>query len=153
MLTHLPEREQVLQRLISALKPGGWLVIEDVDGFSVWPDPKLDSGETLLKTYGALYKIMAQRGVDLYYGRKLAGRLRATGLSDVDSEGRVFMWQGRSPGATLLRANFEQLHDAMIAAELITEQEFTADLSRLEDPSFMMPSLLLWAVWGRVQAH
>jgi hypothetical protein len=64
---------------------------------------------------------MLQRGVDLSFGRKLLGRLRAAGLSDVDGEGRIFMWRGSSTGASLVRANFEQLHDAMVAANLITE--------------------------------
>lgn len=49
VLSHLPERRQVLQRMIAALKPGGWIVIEDVDA-SFGPDPNLNSGETLLKT-------------------------------------------------------------------------------------------------------
>src|SRR5918911_3842606 len=31
LLEHLPERDQVLPRLIAALRPGGWLVVEDID--------------------------------------------------------------------------------------------------------------------------
>ncbi|HZM84459.1 MAG TPA: class I SAM-dependent methyltransferase [Candidatus Limnocylindrales bacterium] len=31
VLTHLPERDEVLARLVAALRPGGWLLIEDVD--------------------------------------------------------------------------------------------------------------------------
>ncbi|MFY9528645.1 MAG: hypothetical protein WBC04_04225 [Candidatus Acidiferrales bacterium] len=142
-----------MQRIIAGLKPGGWIVIEDVDSVSAWPDPKLNSGETLLKTSAAMHQIMTQRGADLRFGRKLAHRLCATGLDDVDSEGRIFMWRGKSPGATLLRANFAQLHDPMIAAGLISEEEYAADTARLEDPSFMMPSILLWAAWGRVRVQ
>jgi trans-aconitate methyltransferase len=75
VLSHIPEWEQVLRRMISALRLGGWIVIEDVEAFS--PDPKINSDETLLKTYVAMRKTMTQRGVDLYFGRKLFGRLRA----------------------------------------------------------------------------
>lgn len=153
VLSHIPEREQVLRRMISALRPGGWIVVEDVDVFATWPDPGLDSGETLLKTFAAMFTVMTQRGNDLRFGRKVPSRLRAAGLSDVDAEGRTFMWNGKSVGAALMRANFEQLHDAMGAANLITEQQFAADLKRLEDPNFVMPSLLLWAAWGRVPAR
>ena len=39
VLIHLPEREKVLARLVSALKPGGWLVDEDFDSVSLLPDP------------------------------------------------------------------------------------------------------------------
>jgi ubiquinone/menaquinone biosynthesis C-methylase UbiE len=31
VLIHVPAREQALQRMVTALKPGGWLVIEDFD--------------------------------------------------------------------------------------------------------------------------
>ncbi len=30
-LTHIPERRRALERIISAIRPGGWLMIEDVD--------------------------------------------------------------------------------------------------------------------------
>jgi SAM-dependent methyltransferase len=75
VLCHLPEREQVLQRIMAALKPGGWIVIEDADSISDWPDPKLNSDETLLKTNAAMYQILTQRGVDLCFGRKFGGSI------------------------------------------------------------------------------
>ena len=31
MLIHVPTREQALTKLVAALKPGGWLVVEDFD--------------------------------------------------------------------------------------------------------------------------
>jgi len=93
---------------------------------------------------------MTANGVDLHYGRKIIGLLRAEKLVDVSSEGRIFMWTGRSSGAALLRANFEQLREAMIVSGLITEQQFAEDVAHLEGPNFIMPSPILWATWGRV---
>jgi SAM-dependent methyltransferase len=49
VLIHLPEREKVLARLVSALKPGGWLVDEDFDSASLLPDPTVNAGEVILK--------------------------------------------------------------------------------------------------------
>jgi len=34
VLMHLPRREEALARMISALKPGGWLVVEELDSAS-----------------------------------------------------------------------------------------------------------------------
>ena len=31
VLEHLPARDDVLARLVAALRPGGWLLVEDVD--------------------------------------------------------------------------------------------------------------------------
>jgi hypothetical protein len=59
------------------------------------------------------------------------------------------MFSAGSAGASLLRSNYEQLHDAMIGAGYITEQEFRGDVAGLDDPAFIMPSPVLWAVRGR----
>ncbi len=149
VLLHVPERQKALARMIEALKPGGWLVDEEYDSTSMPPDPAVSPGEVFLKVQVAMTKLLEDRGVDRRFGRLLFGRLRAHGLVSVGAEARVFMLQGGSPGASLLRANYEQLRDALIDAGYITQQEFDQDVARLDDPSFMMPSGILWAAWGR----
>lgn len=148
VLLHLAEREKALERMVGALKPGGWLVDEEFDS-SISPDPSVSPGEVLSKTYIAMTRIMDSRGIDRHFGRRLFARLRAHGLVSVVAEGRVLMWHGRSPGASLLRANYEQLRSAMIDAGYVSEEEFDQDAARLDDPSFIMPSPILWAAWGR----
>ena len=148
VLLHLPDREEALGRMVAALKPGGWLIDEEFDT-SASPERSKGPGEVLLKTHIAMTRIMKDRGVDRDFGRQLFGLLRARGLANVEAEGRVFMWSARSAGLRLMRANYEQLGSAMIAAGYITEEEFKQDMARLEDPSFMMSSPILWAAWGR----
>jgi ubiquinone/menaquinone biosynthesis C-methylase UbiE len=148
VLLHLPEREKALARMVAALKPGGWLVDEEFDS-SLSPDPAADPEEVLSKTHIAMTRVMASRGVDRVFGRHLFGRLRAHGLENVSSEGRSFMWQGGSPGASLLRSNYEQLRGAMIEAGYVTPQEFEKDIAQLQDPSFVAPSPILWTASGR----
>jgi SAM-dependent methyltransferase len=149
VLLHLPEREKVLARLVAALKPGGWLVDEEFDSFTLSPDPSMSPGEVLSRTHDAMRRVMDDHGVDRGFGRRLFGLLRAHGLASVGAEGRTFMWSAESPGPSLMRANYEQLRSAMIDAGYITTEEFDQDIARLDDPSFMMPSPLLWAAWGR----
>jgi SAM-dependent methyltransferase len=148
VLMHLPERERVLARLVTALKPGGWLVDEEFDSCVV-PDRTLSSEETFTKTHDAMLRIMHDRGVEIGFGRRLFGLLRAAGLSDVGAEGRTSMWPSGSPGPTLMRSNYEQLRSAMIEGGYITEEEFAHDLEGLNAPNFLIPSPLLWATWGR----
>ena len=61
----------------------------------------------------------------------------------------MFMVKCGSPGASLVRANYEQLRSAMIDAGYITGHEFDEDLARLGGEDFMMPSSMMWAAWGR----
>ena len=150
VLLHLPEREKALARMVSALKPGGWLVDEEFDASSMLPNPVVNPGEVPLKTLIATRRVMEDRGADdRCFARRLFSRLRAHGLVDVAAEASIFMWHSGSPGISLLRANFEQLHGSMIDAGYITEEEFDQDLARLDDPSFMMPSPIMWTAWGR----
>ena len=149
VLMHLPERETALARMISSLKPGGWLVDEEYDSFSMPADPTVRSGEVLLQTQVAMMKVLDDGGVDRLYGRRLLGRFKAHGLVSVGAEAHAFMMQSGSPGALLLRATFELLRGAMTDGNYISPQQFDEDVARLDDPDFLMPSAILWSARGR----
>lgn len=149
VLLHLPKREEALTNMISALKPGGWLLVEEYDSLSMLPNPTVSPGEILLKAHVAMLKFLEDGGVDRRYGRLLFGRLRARGLTSVGAEARVFMCQSASPGASMLRANLEQLREALIDGKYLTRQQFDQDIARINDWDFMMPSSILWSAWGR----
>ena len=148
VLMHIPEREATLARMTAALKPGGWLIDEEID-ISMFPDPASFPGEVHSKTFDAMLRVMDDRGVDHRFGRRLFGQLRALGLINVAADGRTSIWSVGSPGAALLRSNYEQLRGDMIGYGYVTEQEFERDLAQLNDPAFMMPSPIMWAAWGQ----
>jgi ubiquinone/menaquinone biosynthesis C-methylase UbiE len=149
VLVHIPEREEVLARLVEALKPGGWIVEEEFDSQSLPCDPLLMSGEVHLKTQMALFRLLDERGIERRWGRLVYGRMRALGLIDVRAEARLSMWHGGSAGASLTRVNFEQLRDTLVASGYVTEEELEEDIERLDDPKFMTPSPIMWTTWGR----
>lgn len=149
VLMHVPARETALARLISSLRPGGWLLMEEYDSCSMPADPAISAGEIVLQTHVAMLRLMEDCGVDRRYGRLLSGRLRASGLTSVGAEAQLFMWQSGSAGIAMMRANFEQLRDAMIERNYITQQQFDNDLACLADPNFLTPSSILWSAWGR----
>jgi SAM-dependent methyltransferase len=149
VLMHLPNREEVLKQLASALKSGGWLVVEDFDSLFFPPDPETNPAERALATVMARLQVMADRGLELRCGRLLDGWFRRLGLVDVGSEGRVFMWQGGSPGADHMRANIEQLRTDILAAGMVSEAEFEHDLMQLSRQEVAFPSPIMWGAWGR----
>jgi SAM-dependent methyltransferase len=129
VLNSVPRWEGVLDKLVAALKPGGWLLDEEVDSESVPPDPEQSPGEVRLKTYVAVGRLMTDHGFDRRFGRLLFGRLRAHGLIDVGAEARMVMVQGGSPGASLLRANYRQLRGTLVDAGY-TRPDVDHDLAR-----------------------
>jgi SAM-dependent methyltransferase len=150
VLLHLSsDVEVLLRKLWSALKPGGWLVDEEFDSLSVAPDPVISPGEVMLPTQLAVARMMVDRGWDRRFGRLLFGRFRAQGFTSVGAEAHGVIVTAGSPWTTLIRANCEQLREAMQDAGYITAEDVDRDLARLDDPAFMMPSSMMWTVWGQ----
>jgi SAM-dependent methyltransferase len=149
VLGHLPNREEVLGRLVKALRPGGWILAEEFDSWSLRPDRSISEAETSLKAFAAMQAVMGRHCFDGYYGRRLVARLRAHNLVEIAAEGRVFMYEGGTSGADLTRAAISQTRDEMIDAGAISAAEIEHDLLQLNKSHFMMPSPIMWAVRGR----
>jgi SAM-dependent methyltransferase len=142
VLEHVSDPSRALANMVQAVKPGGWIVIED---FEVAPiEPETD----VPKTFLAMRQVIASAGVDQRVGRSLSRRLRSCGLEDVTAEGRVLLWSARNAGTTLMRLNAEQLHERILATGLVTPAEYAEDLRRIEDEAFELRAPTLWTAWG-----
>jgi SAM-dependent methyltransferase len=149
VLAHLPSRREVLKRLCEALKPDGWLVIEDFDSVALPPDPSLDPAERPLRIWAALRIVFAARGLDERYGRRVASEMESLGLTNINAEGVVSRWTGGSPGTEFLRASAIQLKDSLLATGEITASELEKEIALLRTPGFVHPSPIMWTTWGR----
>jgi SAM-dependent methyltransferase len=145
VLMHLPNAKEVIARIVRALKPGGWLVVEE---FDVAPPSGNDVGTTP-RTSVAFRAVLEKAGVDLAFGRRLPALFGAAGLDHIGAEGRTCLWTGRSAGARLMRANYGGMREAILNTGLVDAVEFTRDLERLGDPQFVTSSPAMWSVWGR----
>ena len=150
VLGHLPERETALGQMVSALKPGGWLLCEDADNASTTPvsPPDPISCALYMKVENAVWRVMAGRGVAYDFGRQLYGLLRAQGLSDVQAEGRVLL-RCAGESAEVARLTAEQLRGEIVGAGDATEGEIEAYFALLKDPAFVAIAMMLFAAWGR----
>jgi len=136
--------------MLKAMKPGGWIVIEEMDDLSIVPDSSVNPAEEELQVRRAFQHVLASRGVELRYGRLLPQKLRAQGLVNVGAEASVSIWKGRSAGTRLLKLTCQQLRDPIIGSGLISQAEFDSEMKRVDEPDFLMPSPMLWTVWGQV---
>jgi SAM-dependent methyltransferase len=128
VLEHLTDRRQILERLAGALRPGGWIVIEDYDwscfGFQ---DPSMDN------VADAIMNFMEQAGFQRDYGRRVVSDLEAAGLTDVRGEGRARIIDSNSPGFDFFRLSFESLKSALVDAGRFTGEEADAMSARLRE--------------------
>jgi len=82
VLTHLPERERVLEKLAKAVKVGGWLLVEEPD-FSIESiAPGIDEDLIRLWTQGmrVVGLVQRQRGMDVTLGLRLFTMVRDFGI-------------------------------------------------------------------------
>lgn len=150
VLIHLPHREIALRRMIDALKPGGWIVVEEFDTLTFLPDPVVSPGEANLRVRQAFDEALTARGIDLHCGRLLAHELKANGLVRIGVEATASLWGGKSTGTRLTTINFEEMREPMVSSGLISPEEFDADLKRIDEEDFLMPSPMMWTAWGQV---
>ena len=96
VLIHVPTRQQALTRMVAALKPGGWIVIEDFDAPIDRSFPTKDAASAALirKFFAALAQLQSVRGGEIGWGRKLYGYFLEEGLVEVGMEGHLAIWRG-----------------------------------------------------------
>lgn len=150
VLVHLPERDRVLAKLAAALRPGGWLVVEDFDtAFDDGTKPATADEAFLRYVNHAFHQMLALRGGDSSYPRTLPHRLEAAGLHQAGGEGSLVFARGGSAGASVHVANLRQVGDHMTAAGLVTGEEITRAISLLEDPALIWAMPIMITAWGR----
>lgn len=152
LLVHLADRDLALRHLVRALKPGGWLLVEEPDYVSIVADPRFAGADRVAKYVAAALQFLGAAGFDHGYGRRLFGDVRAAGLDEVDAEGRVGMAWVDTPEHEFNRLTFAQLRDRLISANLLTDAEATEIVTALDDRDFLQMGPIWMAVWGRKRA-
>jgi len=151
VLTHLPARGAVLDRLVAALKPGAWLLVEEIDWRTFQTDQLVPPGAAELfgKFWQALEQVLQTAGADLHYGRRLNRDVCARGLIEVAGEGRLAMVQTGAPWAQVIGLTAEELGERLTAGGLLTQQELDNFIAVLDQPDVIWTAPLTMAVWGR----
>jgi SAM-dependent methyltransferase len=150
VLMLLPQRHAVLGRLVRALKPGGWLQLDEFD-ITYGPAllaPDRHGREAYHAFLAAKIAAMRSAGVDPAWGRNAPSAMCDAGLVSLDAVPRLYPWRAGSPGLRLLVNHTHQLRDALLAAGLTSEQ--LADARRvMTDPAFQATSCAIYSVQGR----
>ena len=135
-----------LDRMIPALQPGGWLVLEDYsfEGAGVNPE-----NELLERVTDAVLGFMERAGFDPEYGRKLVHEMEDAGLETVEAGGRARVYRGGTAGTAFMRLSLESLRGPLVEAEALTEDDVEAALATIDDPGNVFVSPLMVAARGR----
>jgi SAM-dependent methyltransferase len=151
VLMHLPNPQAALARLAAAVKPGGWLMIEDVDNGTV---EAADPAHPLAAAFDLCAQtritfLLAGGIMDLRYGRTVPVHMAQLDLIDVGNEAVALVGPGDSPMSQLMMQSFRPMDDAMVANGVIGQSEVSDAQRAFEDPAFLYRAGLIVAAWGR----
>ena len=149
VLMHIPAREQVLTRLVRALRPGGWLLLEEQVTWLWQPDASAEEAALFARVQQAMERVTAARGMDLTWGTHLHWRLRELGLAEVEAMGTCHRYAGGSVGSELWKLNTEQLRPALLAEGELSDEEVARYQAILDEPRITWLTPLVVATWGR----
>lgn len=152
VLLHIPERREIVSRLVAALAPGGALVLEEWASAHhgpvlAAPDPE---SARLIEDYHQTMetKVLPARGNDPYWAEKVHAVMIEEGLVEVTTEIRARSWRGGTAGTLLVAANVAQLRADFVAAGFGAER-----LDRLsalmEDPRLVLRGHFMYSTVGR----
>jgi hypothetical protein len=150
VLVHVPQREQALRTLVRALKPGGWLLLEDADPALqplLCPDESGPEQVLANRLRRGFRSLMAERGVDLAYGRNAPAAAARCGT-------------GRRRGRRVLPDHRAGLHsagagnggagaDRLVAGGLATEAEIDEHVTNVRTGRLDLATSPMVSAWGR----
>ncbi len=150
---HVGQREAALANVLRALKPGGWLLLEEPDFGPAGPASENGIESRVVNTvYEATRQMYLAAGGDPFLGRRLVGWLQAHGLQVERAEAKAALWQGGSQRARLRRQAVEQLWPRLLATGAVTEAELEEFQRGAEDSAVWAFDYTTVAVWGRTRA-
>ncbi|AWT42482.1 MULTISPECIES: methyltransferase domain-containing protein [Streptomyces] len=150
VLVHVPDRERALASMVRALRPGGRLLVEDADPALqplVCPDESGPEQQLANRLRHGFRTLLAQRGADLSYGRRLPRLLREAGLRRVEADAYFPL---ASPACVALEsATIRQVRAQLVTAGLATDEEIDRHLSNIASGSMDLATAPMISAWGR----
>jgi SAM-dependent methyltransferase len=149
VLQHIPERLDVLARLVDALAPGGVILVEDFDTGEVRTvDRAGPNHELIVRMAQAFNRLLGTRGGTSDFAANALRHLRGHGLEGTGASGYLSIDHGGTGWATVQAANARQVRDGLIG-QGISPEDVDRFLAVLADPDTIVGSGVLISAWGR----
>ena len=150
VMVNVSARDALLAEMVSLARPGGTVVLEDIDNVTWLCEPAHPSWNVLLATFLAVYKA---GGGDSFIGRRLPNYLRTVGLKNVQTTVHLEMIGLGQYRRTHLVSLLDSIREKVMAFGLLTDEELNdhrdALLKHLENPGTTVMEPLLVQAWGQ----
>ena len=149
LLTHLSEPKSALERMVQAARPGGIVVVEDIQfngHFSYPPCPAFDR-------YVRLYQdVVRHKGGDPNIGPRLLGMFLDADLIDVGLD-VVQPTYREGSGKKIASVTMEHIRGSVVSAGLASDEEIDGIVAEInsfaDDPQTIFSLPRIFQVWGQ----
>ncbi|MFE2324373.1 class I SAM-dependent methyltransferase [Streptomyces sp. NPDC059385] len=147
VLMHLPQREQIVERMRRWLVPGGTLHLEELVNF---PCAGMPETSPLRRSIETAWSMLAESyGMERNWGTRASSVLTRCGYREVMAEASLPASHPGAPVAEVSRLSLMTLTPALVERGLLSEEEVEAGIAELRDPARVSFPLAVIAVRGR----
>jgi 2-polyprenyl-3-methyl-5-hydroxy-6-metoxy-1,4-benzoquinol methylase len=146
VLMHLRPRQAVFSRLVSWLRPNGWIILSDFADLTMYVATERRWAHVMTALWTSL---TATIGTDISWSRHYPTLLRQAGLSDIGVAVDLPSADSASPGATFWRLTLEQARDRIAEGGYATAADVEHVVASLRSPGFTDVSPAMITAWGR----
>ena len=149
LLTHLRDPGALVSALVRQIRPGGVVIVEDIDYRGHFAEPDCPALRRAVDLYT---RSVESRGADANIGPRLPGLLRAAGLADVRM--KLVQPAALEGGIKLLACvTLENIADAVLEDGFITDRELRETIEELyafaRNPHTVLGGPRVFQAWGR----
>lgn len=151
LLTHVPDPAAVLQKMVSALRPGGWILAEEID---VKVMEAVDDDHPLADVFTTSFRrafefLRAAQITDGWMGRSLPSLMTAAGLAEIGNQGFTRISSGGEAHSLMWIQSFERVRERLVGEGVLSDAEIAAVQRAFRDPTFSYRDDITQAVWGQ----
>ena len=149
VLTHLREPGKALARMVGATRPGGLVVVEDIQFAGHFSFPASAAFDRYVNLY---QEVVQRRGGDANIGPRLLGMFLDAGVLEIEFE-VIQPTFAQGPGKKMAAVTMEHIRETVVEFGLANDEEINGIINELDlfagDPRSMMSLPRIFQVWGR----
>jgi SAM-dependent methyltransferase len=143
VLMHLSPRVDLLQRIVTWLAPGGWLLFEEPD-FGMWVGDADPVWATSPQTTQLAFPNLA-----LSQGRSLLRQIHQLGVTDIGADAEIDIIQAGTDLAEFYQLSQAALASPKVQVGAVSPAQAAALIDRPGDDDFLACGFVHIGVWGR----
>ncbi|UFP95852.1 class I SAM-dependent methyltransferase [Gloeobacter morelensis] len=150
VLLHIQRWQEALTNMVRALKPGGWVLLEEPDFTTAAPlQREGNDAAAVMRVNEAVLRMYTAMGIDPSFGRRLPALCQDLGLENVAAEADLPVVPGGSGVARMMGVSLTHLTERLAATGAANQKDVEQYARLAGDPKVWGLYYTTIATWGQ----